>query len=382
MHEKIIVSTKNVKLFSKAQPFQFECGALLPEIQVAYETYGVLNAAGDNAVLICHALTGNAHAAFYHTQADRSPGWWHGFIGLDCALDPRKNFIICANLLSSCYGTSGPISINPASGQIYGMNFPPTTTRDMVRVQKALLDYLGVNRLCCVTGGSLGGMQVWEWLVQYPEFIEKAIPIAGTAFGSPWMIALNDAARQAIFNDPNWNEGHYQTTPPAAGLHLARMMGMISYRTPAQFWQKFKRDRVESSPTRTFDRQNMFQIESYLHYQGQKLVQRFDARSYIYLTKAMDWHDVSLGFPSPEAALQRIQAQVLVLGINSDLLYLPAELTQLTHTLQHLGKSVRYEEIDSIYGHDAFLIEYQQMNPIVARFLSEKPRFHPAKGLA
>jgi len=372
MNKPKIVETKNVLLFSPENPFEFECGVRLPQVRVAYETYGHLNQAGDNAIFVCHALTGSAHAAFYNTPNDKIPGWWHGFIGYDCPLDPEKYFIVCANLLSSCYGTTGPDSTDPATGKPFKMTFPPTTTRDMVRVNKALLDYLGVKRLACVTGGSLGGMQVWEWLVQYPEFVEKAIPIAGTAKGSPWMIALNEVARQAIYNDPNWQNGNYEQNPPNAGLHLARMIGMISYRSQQQFWERYARDRVDNSPENYFNFENWFQIESYLHYQGEKLVQRFDARTLVYLSKAMDLHDISRGFESYEAALARIQARILILGISSDVLYFPDELKRLTDDLIKSGKNARYEEINSIFGHDAFLIEYAKMNPLVAAFLAEK----------
>jgi homoserine O-acetyltransferase len=369
MIEKVIVRTQTVKLFSTDNPFHFECGARLPEITIAYETYGQLNAAGDNAVYVCHALTGSAHAAFYNSPADKIPGWWHNFIGYDCPLDPRKYFIVCANLLSSCYGTSGPTLIDPVTNQVYGMNFPPTTTRDMIRAQKALLAFLGVKRLACIVGGSLGAMQVWEWLVQYPDYIENAIPIAGTAKGSPWMIALNEIARQAIYNDPNWNNGAYQNTPPTAGLHLARMIGMITYRSHGQFLERYGRDRVINEPEHYFDFKNWFQIESYLHYQGDKLVKRFDARSYIYLTKAMDLHDISRGFDSWETALSRIQAKVLVIGISSDILYFPEELKTVTEQLQDLKKNVQYVELVSKFGHDSFLIEYDKMNTMVNIFL-------------
>jgi len=371
MNEKKIVKTQSIKLFSINNQFQFECGKIIPELTVTYETYGKLNSAGDNAILVCHALTGNAHAAYYNSPTDKLPGWWDGFIGKNFPLDPEKYFIVSPNILASCYGTNGPDSIDPRTGKKYNMTFPPTTTRDMVRVQKALLDYLGVKRLFCVVGGSLGGMQTWEWLVQYPDFIEKAVPIAGTAKGSPWMIALNEVARQAIYNDPHWEHGNYSTNPPHKGLHLARMLGMISYRTQTQFWERHNRDRVDNSPEHYFDFDNWFQIESYLHYQGDKLTQRFDAKSYVYLSKAMDLHDISLGFDSWEKALARIQAKILVIGFDTDILYFPDELKKLTNELKILNKNVRYAEITTKFGHDAFLIEYKKLNPVVIDFLNE-----------
>ena len=364
MTRKHLVDTQFVKLFSEKSPFVFENGAILPEITVAYETYGKLNAAGDNAVLVIHALTGSAHAAYWNSPDEKDPGWWHNFIGDECPLDPKDYFIICPNLLSSCYGTSGPSSINPASGHRFGLDFPATTTRDMVNVQRALLKHLKIEHLFAVVGGSLGAMQVWQWMVQYPNFMDKALPIAGSAKGSPWMIALNEVARTAIYNDPAWPEG-----VPTQGLHTARMLGMITYRTHEQYSRRFARTRVDETPAQTVNFDNFFQVESYLHYQGDKLVKRFDAHSYVYLTKAMDFHDISRGFPSWSAALERIQARTLVLGISSDILYYPDELRQTVAELQQIGKNIKYDEIQSIYGHDAFLIEYDKLNPIVTDFL-------------
>lgn len=370
MNKKRIVETKTVKLFTKQNPFIFECGIQLPEITVAYEAYGQLNTSADNAVFINHALTGNAHAAFYNSEKEKIPGWWDGFVGPGKPLDPARYFIVCANLLGSCYGTSGPTSVDPNTGNGYGMNFPPVTTRDMVRVNKELLNYLGVKKLACVTGGSLGGMQVWEWIVQFPDFVDKALNIAGTAKGSPWMIALNEVARQAIYNDPNWNNNIGEDTNPVAGLKLARMIAMITYRSQAQFSQRYDRERVDESNEKYFDFNNRFQVESYLHYQGEKLVKRFDAHAYIYLSKAMDLHDISRGFDSWESALNRIQASVLSVGISSDVLYFEEELVKVTEQLQKLGKDANYAEMESIFGHDSFLIEYDKLNRIAADFLN------------
>ncbi|MDZ7413537.1 MAG: homoserine O-acetyltransferase, partial [candidate division KSB1 bacterium] len=226
--EKTIVATQIVELATPERPLVLECGRTLPHLQVAFEAYGELSAAGDNAVYVCHALTGSAHAAFYNSPTEDRPGWWDGLIGRGKALDPDRYFIVCANLLGSCYGTTGPSSINPESGKPYAMDFPPVTTRDMVHVQKRLLDSLGIKQLALVIGGSLGGMITWQWLVEYPDFVRAAIPIAGTVQGSPWMIALNEVARQAIYNDPEWQNGNYQGKGPAAGLALARMIAMIS----------------------------------------------------------------------------------------------------------------------------------------------------------
>ncbi len=369
MSEKIIVETQTQRVATAENPLRLECGQHLTHVEVAFEAYGRLNSTGDNAVYICHALTGSAHAAFFNAIEEQRPGWWDGLIGSGKALDPARHFIVCANLLGSCYGTTGPTSRNPDTGEAYGMAFPPVTTRDMVNVQKRLLDCLGVRQLKLVIGGSLGGMLTWQWAVDYPEFVRAVIPIAGTVQGSPWMIALNEVARQAIYNDPEWQAGGGTGAAPTRGLALARMIAMISYRSHLQFAMRFGRTRVDPNPQRELDFDNRFQVESYLHYQGQKLVQRFDARSYIYLTKAMDLHDVARGYDSLERALSRVRAEVLVVGIDSDVLYFPTELQETVHLLRTLGKKVSYREIKSVYGHDAFLVEYEQLNRLVSEFL-------------
>ena len=369
---KTLVETRKATIASPEEPFDFEVGATLEHVELAYETYGELNAAGDNAVYVCHALTGSAHAAFYNSPEDKVAGWWDGLIGPGKALDPDRYFIVCANLLGSCYGSTGPSSVNPKTGRPYGMDFPAVTTRDMAKSQRRLLEKLGVKRLRLVIGGSLGGMLTWQWLVDYPEFVEAAMPIAGTVQGSPWMIGLNEVARQAIFNDPAWQGGNYEGKGPEAGLALARMIAMITYRSDRQFWQRFARDRVHPEPEQELAFDNWFQVESYLHYQGQKLVRRFDARTYVYLTEAMDLHDVARGYGSLDDALARIQSDVLVVGIDSDMLYFPHELQDTVQRLRHLGKKVDYAEIHSIYGHDAFLIEYEQLNRLVRDFLERR----------
>lgn len=374
MSEKTIVHTQTLQLASAEHPFRFECGTSLAQLDVAFETYGKLNSAGDNAVYVCHALTGSAHAAFFNAAHEERPGWWDGLIGRGKALDPDRYFIVCANLLGSCYGTTGPSCSNPETGQPFGMTFPPVTTRDMVNLQKRLLEALGVKQLALVLGGSLGGMLTWQWTVDYPDFVRAAIPIAGTVQGSPWMIALNEVARQAIYNDPAWQNGDYQGRGPSAGLALARMIAMISYRSHVQFHQRFGRARVLPDPSSELRFDNRFQVESYLHYQGEKLVQRFDARTYIYLTKAMDLHDVSRGYHCLEEALARVKARVLAIGIDSDVLYYPAELRATVAELRRMGKAASYDEIRSIYGHDAFLVEYPQLNRLVAGFLQRRDR--------
>jgi homoserine O-acetyltransferase len=350
------------------RPFELASGEVVPRVEIAYETYGTLGERGDNAVYVCHALTGDAHAS--SCDGGSSQGWWEGLIGPGRALDPERHFIVCGNLLGSCYGTTGPASVDPRTGELYAMDFPQVTTRDMVRVQKLLLSELGVTSLELVIGGSLGGMQVWQWLVDEPSFVRAGVPIAGTLQGSPWVIALNRVARQAIFNDPAWQLGRYNGRGPDSGLALARMIAMISYRSDRQFWQRFGRDMSAAPAGSSPDLGGTFQIESYLDHHGRKLVERFDARSYVYLTRAMDLHDVARGYPDLDVALGRIDCPVLAIGIDSDVLYYPHELRSAVDRLRSLGKRADYREIESPFGHDAFLVEYDQLNEIVGEFLS------------
>jgi homoserine O-acetyltransferase len=351
------------------EPFELESGEWLPRLEIAFETWGSLNAAGDNVVYICHALTGDAHAGSSGAERGRRPGWWEGAIGPGRALDPDSHFIVCANLIGSCYGTTGPASVDPRTGDLYAMEFPQVTTRDMVRVARLLLDALGVVRLELLIGGSLGGMQVWQWLVDEPDYIEAAVPIAGSLQGSPWVIALNQVARQAIYNDPAWQLGRYNGRGPSSGLALARMIAMISYRSDRQFWQRFGRDLAEPEAGSLPDLGANFQVESYLDHQGRKLVDRFDARSYVYLTRAMDLHDVARGYSSLDEALARINSRVMAIGIDSDVLYYPHEMRSAVERLIGLRKDASYREIQSPYGHDAFLVEYDQLNAMVAEYL-------------
>jgi homoserine O-acetyltransferase len=352
------------------EPVELESGEWLPRLEIAFETWGSLNAAGDNAVYICHALTGDAQAGSSGAEGGRRPGWWDGLIGPGRGLDPDSHYIVCGNLLGSCYGSTGPASVDPRTGDIYAMDFPQVTTRDMVRVARLLLDALGVRRLELLIGGSLGGMQVWQWLVDEPDYISAAVPIAGSLQGSPWVIALNQVARQAIYNDPAWQLGRYNGLGPSSGLALARMIAMISYRSDRQFWQRFGRDLAEPGADTLPDLGANFQVESYLDHQGRKLVDRFDARSYVYLTRAMDLHDVARGYSSLDEALSRIRSRVMAIGIDSDVLYYPHEMRSAVERLVGLRKAATYREIQSPYGHDAFLVEYDQLNAMVAEFLA------------
>lgn len=366
-----IVRTKEIQLFSDANPLVMVCGEKLSPVIVAYETYGELNTAGDNAILVCHALTGSAHAAGYLSGDPKTAGWWDAFIGEGKALDTRSSFVICSNFLGGCYGTTGPVSPDPLKGKPYGMSFPQMTVRDMVRVQKALIDFLGVKQVKTVIGGSLGGMQALEWGVMFPDVVRSIVPIATASQHSPWCVGLDDIARQAIMNDPEWRNGdYYGHGQPARGLSLARQVAMVSYRSDVSFLERFHRDRVKSNGKASkarFDSANLFQIESYLRYQGKKLVDRFDANTYIYISRAMDLHDLAYERGTIKEVLSSVKIPVLCVGIDSDVLY-PVHEQKAIAALLPLA---RYRQINSPHGHDAFLIEFEQLGLFVREFLRE-----------
>lgn len=370
----MIVITKFENLFSQSVPLQLECGAELDSVTVAYQSYGTLNKEKNNVIIVNHALTGNAHAAgiiedieiknsekypklySYNKMFDGKEGWWSPLIGSGKSLDTDKYFIICSNILGSCYGTTGPTSLNLKTNSIYGMNFPEITVRDMVKVQKALLAKLGINKITLAIGGSLGGMQVLEWAIMYPDLVDKIMPIATSAAHSAWAIGLNEASRNAIINDPVWNNGNYKHQPEK-GIGLARKIAMISYRSFDSFNKKFSRGFNH--------KENIFEIESYLNYQGEKLTNRFDANAYLYLSKAMDYHDVGKDRNGITNALSLIKAKTKCVGINSDILYPVAEQKEIQSQIPNAD----YTEIDSIHGHDAFLIEFDQLDQIIRKFL-------------
>jgi homoserine O-acetyltransferase len=349
--------TEYAKLFID-EAFQFESGAVLPNVNVAYETYGKLNNDGTNAILICHALTGDSHASSYNNPEGRE-GWWDGVIGKDKSFDPEKYFIVCSNFIGSCYGTSGPPSINPSTNKKYNLSFPQMSVRDMVNLEYKLITHLGIKKLAAVAGGSLGGMQSLEWALLYPELVESIIPIACGARHSAWAIGLNEIQRKAIMEDPKWNEGEYESQP-SRGLTSARMLAMMTYRSNENFENRFARNVKEEINGTPF-----YEVESYLHYQGHKLVSRFDANTYIYITRAMDSHDVSRGRGSLQNALSQIKAKTLSIGIDTDLLY---PINEQKEIAAHIPNA-EYFEIKSVYGHDAFLIEFEQLNNAIKKFL-------------
>lgn len=362
-----IVETKYLHI---SEPIVLESGKTLEEVSVAYETYGELNKEKSNAILICHALTGDAHAAGWH-EGDKKPGWWDIVIGPGKALDSEKYFIICSNVLGGCKGTTGPSSINPKTGNPYGLNFPVVTIGDMVNVQKKLIDSLGINQLFAVIGGSMGGMQVLQWMVYYPKMMKKAMPIATTGSSSPQQIAFNDVGRQAIIADPDWNKGNYYETDklPVNGLSLARMIAHITYLSDESMDIKFGRG-LQDKDEITYDLSVDFQVESYLKHQGEIFVKRFDANSYLIITKAVDYFDLSIK-GSLIDGLKNVEAKTELVSVDSDWLYPTEQSTELLNALKANNVEASFSEIKSNFGHDAFLLEKGQLNHMISKFLSD-----------
>jgi homoserine O-acetyltransferase/O-succinyltransferase len=343
-------------------------GTSLGPVDVAYETYGQLNAARSNAILIEHAFTGDAHAAGISPETGK-PGWWDNMIGPGKAFDTNRYYVICSNVLGGCRGTTGPTSINPATGKPYGMSFPVITVGDMVRLQKLLVDSLGIERLLSVSGGSMGGMQVLEWAASYPEAVVSAIPIAATTRHSAQQIAFNEVARQAIMSDPDWNDGDYPPEkPPARGLAVARMVGHVTYMSDDSMREKFGR-RLRDKETFSFGFDVDFEVESYLRYRGTQFVGRFDANSYLYITKAMDYFDVTGGHNSLAQAFERGTSRFLVISFSSDWLYPSYQSQELVRALRSRNCDVAYVELESNYGHDAFLVDIAEQARLVSGFL-------------
>ncbi len=338
-----------------AGDLEVEAGVVLGDVQVAYRTWGRLNEAGDNAILVCHALTADHNADL----------WWGDAIGPGRGIDTDRWFVVCANVLGSCYGTTGPPSPHPERLGQWGGDFPHVTIRDIVALQHRLVEHLGITRLALVVGGSMGGMQVLEWALMYPERVAAIAPISVGAYHSPWCIGTSEAQRQAIFADPRWNGGHYDPDhPPTAGLAVARQIAIVSYRSPASFKEKFGRRQEFGSNAD----EGLFDVESYLRYQGEALVRRFDAASYVTLTYAMDSHDVGRERGEIEDVLGKLDVPALVIGISSDTLYPVDE----QHVLADLIPDARYEELDVPHGHDGFLIEHQAVSGLVGDFLADR----------
>ncbi|MFH0784278.1 MAG: homoserine O-acetyltransferase [Pseudomonadota bacterium] len=349
-----------------------ESGARLGPVTLAYETYGKLNAAGDNAILVAHAFSGDSHAAgFYATDPEgEKPGWWDFMIGPGKGIDTDKYFVICPNILGSCMGSTGPSSINPATGTPYGLDFPMMTIGDIVTTQKVLIDHLGIGWLHGVIGGSVGGMQVLEWCVRYPEMVRSAVAIATTMRHSALAIAFNEIARQSIMADPNWNKGkYYGSSKPDMGLAVARMVGHVTYLSDTAMRRKFGR-KLQDKETFSFGFDGDFQIESYLRHQGSKFVHRFDANSVLYITKASDYFDVvdrmaSLARPRQDKGRQ---AKYLVISYTSDWLYPTYQAKELVQSLKRSDQDVSFCEIEADCGHDAFLIPDKRLTTLIRGF--------------
>jgi homoserine O-acetyltransferase len=360
----VIVETQSARFHSLA----LDCGVALSPVDVAYEVYGRLNEAKSNAILILHAFSGDAHAAGIGKD-DGKPGWWDNMIGPGKGFDTDKYCVICSNVVGGCRGTTGPSSINPATGKRWGISFPGITIADMVRLQKKLVDHLGIRRLLSVAGGSMGGMQVLEWAASHPDSVASAIPIATTARHSAMQIAFNEVGRQAVMFDPNFNNGdYYDSAPPGRGLSVARMVGHITYMSDESMREKFGR-RLRDRDKFGFDFSADFEVESYLRYRGSQFVDRFDANSYLYITKAMDYYDLSQGFPSLAASLERATARFLLISFTSDWLYPTYQSLEIVNALRSRNRDVAFCELPSNYGHDAFLVEVGEQSDMVRGFL-------------
>lgn len=353
--------------------FVLEFGGILDEITLAYETWGELDATATNAVLVCHALTGDAHAAGDSGPGHPTAGWWDDMIGPGKPLDTDRYFIVCANVLGGCQGTTGPMSPHPSDGRPYGARFPLVSVRDIVRTQAMLADHLGITTWMTVVGGSMGGMQALEWATMYPRRVSSLICIASSARASALQIAWSQVGRLAIVNDPNWNEGDYYDAAPGQGPHeglaLARRIAQIHYRSDASLEARF--GRATRDPLDHFAPWDRFQVESYLDHHGRKIAHRFDANSYLVLNRTMDMHDLGRGRGGLDAALARITCPTLVVSIDSDALYTPRQQEELRDGLAVYGTPVDYEVIHSIHGHDGFLIEFDQLGPIVDAYVSD-----------
>lgn len=360
----------------KAQYFTFagpphelhlDSGKSLGPITVAYETYGELNQEKSNAILVLHALSGDAHAAGFH-EGDKDPGWWDEMIGPAKAFDTAKYFVICSNIIGGCKGSTGPSTLNPKTNRPYALDFPLITIADMVKAQKHLVDHLGIKKLLCVVGGSMGGMQALQWVATYPESICCAIPIATTLKHSPQQIAFDEVGRQAVMADPDWREGNYYGKgQPEKGLAVARMIGHITYMSDKSMEEKFSRRMKKEDFSFKFI--SDFEVEGYLRYRGDNFVKRFDANSYLYITKAMDYFDLSGDKFLPK--IRNVDLRFLVIAFKSDWLYPSYQSQDIVRQLKIKGVDSTYCEINSTYGHDSFLLEVEEQTHLIKHFLDK-----------
>jgi homoserine O-acetyltransferase/O-succinyltransferase len=388
------VGTVDTQFLDLPTPLALDCGRQLHPIRMAYETYGTLSPARDNAILVCHALSGDAHAAGFTTGAvaastrdgfraeerdagsGRGLGWWDGMIGPGKAFDTDRFFVVSSNLLGGCRGTTGPSSTNPATGRPYGSDFPVITVADMVRAQRALLDELGIARLAAVSGGSLGGMQALEWAVLYADQVDAIIPIASTHALHPQGVAWNAIARNAITADPDWQGGHYHGTgrAPTAGMGVARMVGHITYLSGTSLNDKFGRRLQFADDIRYELTEPEFEVESYLRYQADTFVKRFDANTYLYTSRALSYFDLARQYGGGRLthALRNVSARTLLIAFSSDWLYPPSGSEELAVALRAAGKQVELRVIEAPYGHDCFLLEEARQTPMIQEFLARQ----------
>lgn len=363
---------KKATVFSQESPLQLDCGLSIGPIEVAYEDYGTLNADKSNAILICHALSGDSHVAGQSVEDPKYTGWWDNIVGPNKVIDTTQFYVLCSNVIGGCKGTTGPGSTNPKTNQPYGLDFPVITIRDMVKVQNALVQQLGISKLKCVIGGSMGGMQAIEWAITFPEIVEKCLPIAATSRLSPQALAFDAVGRHAILTDPKWNNGNYYQGPfPDDGLSVARMIGHITYLSEESMNQKFGRN-LQNKKEYTYNFETEFQVESYLKYQGDKFATRFDPNSYLYLTKAISYFDLEKQYGSLEKAFEAAASKFLIISISSDWLYPPKQSKEIVKTLLKLNKRVSYCDIHSPYGHDAFLLPNDELNALISSFIHQE----------
>ena len=359
-----------VAQFGPGEPLRLDCGVALSPFTIAYETYGHLNAGKSNVVLICHALTGDQHVASKHPLSGK-PGWWETMVGPGLPIDTDRFFVICQNVIGGCMGTTGPKDINPVTGKAYGLDFPVITIADMVRAQAMLLDRLGISDLFCVIGGSMGGMQALQWAAAYPDRVFSAIPIATAARHSAQNIAFHEVGRQAIMADPEWCSGAYlaQGSNPAKGLAVARMAAHITYLSEAALHRKFGRN-LQNREKVTYGFDADFQIESYLRHQGMTFVDRFDANSYLYITRAMDYFDLAADYGGVLAnAFHGTKARFCIVSFTSDWLFPTTDSRQIVHALNAVAANVSFVEIDTDKGHDAFLLDEPEMFATLRGFI-------------
>ena len=386
------VGTVETQFLELPRPIPFDCGQTLHPVRIAYETYGTLSPGRDNVILVCHALSGDAHAAGYAKtppaestrdgfgaedrdgSSRRGLGWWDGMIGPGKAFDTNEFLVVSTNLLGGCRGTTGPSTQNPATGKPYGSDFPVLSVADMVRAERALLRELGIDRLAAVAGGSLGGMQALEWAVSYPDEVDAIVPIASTHALRPQGVAWNAIARSAITADPNWQGGHYHGTgrAPSAGMGVARMIGHITYLSAPSLRTKFGRRLQFADDIRYVLTEPEFEVESYLRHQAESFVKRFDANTYLYMSRALSYFDLARehGDGDLEVAVRDVSARTLLIAFSSDWLYPPECSEELEAALRANGKDVELHVIDAPYGHDCFLLEEARQTPMIREFLA------------